>query len=80
VLEVTYIGYQTQQVKVTGNALTVTLTEDNRQLNEVVVVGYGTMRKKDLTGSVVQSTPQDCRPKPGSVQICCAARRPANRL
>ena len=69
VLEVTYIGYQTQQVKVTGNALTVTLTEDNRQLNEVVVVGYGTMRKKDLTGSVVQINPGKIADQnPGSVQ------------
>ncbi len=50
-----YVGYQTQEVKVAGKkTLNVTLHEDEALLNEVVVVGYGTMRKSDLTGAVTQ--------------------------
>ncbi|GAB3271790.1 TonB-dependent receptor [Larkinella harenae] len=48
-----YVGYTTQEIAV-GNqtTLTVRMTTDNRSLEEVVVVGYGTVRKSDLTGSV----------------------------
>lgn len=48
-----YIGYQTQEITV-GNQKTVkiTLREDSKALDEVVVIGYGTTRKKDITGSV----------------------------
>ena len=50
-----YVGYQTQEVKVSGRrVIDVTLHEDEALLNEVVVVGYGTMRKSDLTGAVTQ--------------------------
>ena len=50
-----YVGYQTQEVKVAGKrTINVTLSEDEALLNEVVVVGYGTMRKSDLTGAVTQ--------------------------
>jgi TonB-linked SusC/RagA family outer membrane protein len=56
-LEISYIGFKTMEVKANGSEITVTLEEDNKTLNEVVVVGYGTMRKKDLTGSVVQIDP-----------------------
>lgn len=53
VLVFSYVGFQTQEIKV-GNAknLTVKLQEDNMALDEVVVVGYGTSRKKDLAGSI----------------------------
>jgi hypothetical protein len=48
-----YLGYQTKEVPVNGqNQLNVALSEDTRTLDEVVVFGYGTMRKKDITGSV----------------------------
>ena len=52
-VKVSYIGYKEQTVTL-GNSSTVniTLQEDNEQLDEVVVVGYGTMKKSDLTGSV----------------------------
>ncbi|WP_198175251.1 SusC/RagA family TonB-linked outer membrane protein [Spirosoma telluris] len=53
VLLVSYIGYQMQEVTVnTQETLTITLQPDNRSLNEVVVVGYGTQKKRDLTGAV----------------------------
>lgn len=68
-LVVSFVGYQTQTVSVTGSDLMVTLKEDATQLNDVVVVGYGTMRKKDLTGSVVQINPAKIADQnPGTVQ------------
>lgn len=50
-----FIGYVTQEVPVTGNAsgIKVILEEDTKALDEVVVVGYGQMKRSDLTGSVV---------------------------
>lgn len=52
-LVITSVGYKTQEVPVAGKtSLQVVLTEDTEVLDEVVVVGYGTMRKVDLTGSV----------------------------
>lgn len=57
-LEISFIGYKTVEVKVVaGKPLNVILKDDSEMLEEVVVVGYGTMRKKDLTGSVVQIRP-----------------------
>lgn len=50
-LEISYIGYITQRVKAQPN-LNVTLTEDTKTLDEVIVVGYGTVKKRDLTGAV----------------------------
>ena len=52
ILQVSYVGYMTQEVKYTGQALNVILKEDNMNLEEVVVVGYGTQKKANLTGSV----------------------------
>ena len=52
-LEVSYIGYKTQVLKPqAGKQLAVTMSEDTEMLDEVIVVGYGTMKKKDLTGAV----------------------------
>lgn len=52
-LQVSYVGYITQNVKVDGrSAINITLVEDSKLLEDVVVVGYGTQRKVDLTGSV----------------------------
>ena len=51
-IEVSYIGYTSQTIKYDGRALAVRLKEDTELLDEVVVVGYGTMKKKDLTGAV----------------------------
>lgn len=53
VLVISYIGYVTTEVNVaTKKSVTVVLKEDVEKLDEVVVVGYGTMRKKDVTGAV----------------------------
>lgn len=52
-LKVTYIGYNPAEVKINGQSNhDITLVEDSQVLDEVVVVGYGTMKKSDLTGSV----------------------------
>ena len=50
-LQVSFIGYQPQEVKAANN-LRVVLKEDNELLDEVVVVGYGTQKKVNLTGAV----------------------------
>ena len=55
VLTVSYIGYLTKQIRLSGeNVVDVVLQEDNTTLNDVVVVGYGTQKKKLVTGATVQ--------------------------
>lgn len=52
-VEISYLGYTTQKIKISAqNFLNVVLREDAKSLNEVVVVGYGSVKKSDLTGSV----------------------------
>ena len=53
-LQISYIGFNTQEIKVTNqtNDLTVSLKEDTETLDEVVVVGFGSQKKANLTGSV----------------------------
>ena len=51
VLIVSYIGYSQQEVPVNGDVVTVRLRQDQRALNDVVVVGYGVQRKRDVTGA-----------------------------
>ena len=59
-LSISYVGYVTQQVNVGGRSnITVTLLEDNTTLNDVVVIGYGTMKKKLVTGATVQVKGED---------------------
>lgn len=53
VLSVSYIGYETQEIRPLGNNLVITLKENSQMLNEVVVLGYGAnARKQDLSASV----------------------------
>ena len=51
-LFISSVGYASKQVAITGGELKVSLVESSEQLNEVVVIGYGTARKKDVTGAV----------------------------
>ncbi len=53
-LIVSYIGYVTKNVKVTGDYLAITLEEDGASLDEVVVIGYGVQKKKLVTGATLQ--------------------------
>ncbi|MGL4520571.1 MAG: SusC/RagA family TonB-linked outer membrane protein [Phocaeicola sp.] len=53
IIEISFIGYSSQEVKYNGQStLRIVLQDDTESLDEVVVVGYGVMRKSDLTGSV----------------------------
>lgn len=53
ILDISYIGFLSQQVKArSGSAIKVTMKENAQNLEELVVVGYGTMKKKDMTGAV----------------------------
>ena len=63
-LTISYVGYKTQQVTWSGKDLKVTLQESNEMLDNVVVVGYGTQKKVNLTGavSVVNSKSLESRP------------------
>lgn len=57
-----YVGYNTIEQTVTGsNTLNIQMDETNNKLNEVVVVGYGTMKRSDLTGAVVSITDKDIK-------------------
>lgn len=60
VLEVSYIGYSSQMVKVGEQKnLTITLSEDTQALDEIVVVGYGVQRKKDVAGAISSVSSKD---------------------
>lgn len=62
ILQVSMVGYKTQVVNIKGKtSVSVTLQEDSQLMDEVVVVGYGTMRKRDLSGSVSQIKGDDIR-------------------
>jgi len=47
-----YVGMQTQEVAITGNVINVTMKDDAQMLDEVVAIGYGTVKRRDITGSV----------------------------
>ena len=53
VLLISFIGYKSQEVKLTGPSVKIVLTDDAEMLNEVVVVGYGSQKKSDITGAMV---------------------------
>lgn len=64
-LQFSYVGYTTQELKITSaGPLKVILAEDTKRLEEVVVVGYGTQKKVNLTGSVSSITAEDLINKP----------------
>lgn len=93
ILQVSYIGYIAKEISI-GNqtSLNITLVEDLQALDEVVVVGYGTMRKRDLTGSVssiksedIQRSPvtsfdQAIQGKVAGVQVSQASSAPGGRV
>jgi len=93
VLQVSYIGYITQDIRVNNNSVfNIKLVEDTQTLDEVVVVGYGTMKKRDLTGSVssiksediqrspVTSLDQAIQGKAAGVQVTQASSAPGGRV
>lgn len=59
-LKISYIGMKPQEINVAGKTnVTVKLEDESNSLNDVVVIGYGTVRKKDLTGSVASVSSKD---------------------
>lgn len=61
-----FVGYGDKEIKITGASLNVTLDQADRSLNEVVVVGYGTKIKKDVTGSVANVTAKEITNTPAT--------------
>ena len=59
VIQISFIGYETQEVTWQGQSLSILLKEDAHGLDEVVVVGFGSQKKIDLTGAVSQVTMQE---------------------
>ena len=67
ILEVSYIGYKTQEVTVGKNTqVTIKMEPDTQALDEVVVIGYGTVKKRDLTGAVASMKNEDVTVAPTS--------------
>lgn len=64
ILVISYVGFQTQELKWNGTPLNVTLKEDSKTLSEVVVVGYGTQKKANLSGSVAQVDSKELTNRP----------------
>lgn len=64
VIVISYVGYQTQEIKWNGSPLNVILKEDSKTLSEVVVVGYGTQKKANLSGSVAMIDSKELENRP----------------
>ena len=64
ILEISYIGYKTQSIKAQREPMNIVLKEDAQKLDEVVVVGFGTQKKVNLTGSVSAVTGDDISQRP----------------
>ncbi|HEY0177143.1 MAG TPA: carboxypeptidase-like regulatory domain-containing protein, partial [Pedobacter sp.] len=63
-LLISFIGYQPKEVIAEGSPVEIRLAENNNQLNDVVVVGYGTQTRKSLTGSVATISVDEVKDKP----------------
>ena len=65
ILQISFVGYTTKEVKYTGQSvLKIMLQEDTKTLDEVVVVGFGTQKKVNLTGSVGIATAKEIESRP----------------
>ena len=58
-LKVSYIGYKTQEVKVTGSQLKISLVENAKELTDVVIIGYGSQKRGDVTGAISSISGKD---------------------
>ena len=91
-LGISMLGYNAGTATVTGNPLTIRLQENNQSLNEVIVVGYGSQRKKEITGSTVHvsgddlaqnhsiSTMQNLQGMAPGVQVTSTSGQPGDAL
>ncbi|WP_426325892.1 SusC/RagA family TonB-linked outer membrane protein [Pedobacter sp. R-06] len=64
ILVFSFIGYKTKEVPITGQTVNVNLDEENNTLSDVIVVGYGTQNRRDVTGSIAKVTAADLKDKP----------------
>jgi TonB-linked SusC/RagA family outer membrane protein len=64
ILVISYIGYEKQEVKATKQPMNIVLVESTKTIDEVVVVGYGTQKKVNLTGAVSSVSMQELQGKP----------------
>ncbi len=65
VLEISYVGFQTQSIAVQGQTqLRIVLIEDTKALSELVVIGYGTVKKSDVTGAITSISEKAIRERP----------------
>lgn len=65
-LEISYVGYTSKEVKAGEAPMTILLQEDTKMLDEVVVIGYGTVAKRDITGSIVKISSEELSGKPNA--------------
>ena len=65
-VQISYVGYKTATVNITGNPLKVTLREDSNVMEELVVIGYGSVKKGDVTNAVAQIKGDDLEDRPVS--------------
>ncbi|EKJ91117.1 TonB-dependent receptor P3 [Bacteroides finegoldii] len=64
-LELSYIGYVTKEIRLDGNSvLNIVMKEDQQLLSEVVVIGYGTMKKSDITGAIASVSSKQFKDQP----------------
>ena len=68
-LEFSYLGFTTQEVPVYSSIINLNLEEDRSALDEVVVIGYGTTRKKDLTGSITSVASESLQGRTPGIRI-----------
>ena len=79
-LEFRYIGYDTKVVTVNGKTMSVTMSENQVILDDVVVIGYGTQKKSDLTGSLSSVKGEDIVPSLYKVKLREFMSRPIPEL
>ena len=75
-LVVSYVGYRTQEIVVMGSSQKITLREDQQNLDELVVIGYGTQKKANLTGSVANVDNKLLENRPLTNLLTLALRHP----
>lgn len=67
-LEVTYVGFVSQQIKVDGrSSIKIVLSEQSNSLNDIVVIGYGQVKKEDLSSSIATLSPKEITKAPGGL-------------
>lgn len=64
IIRISFVGYETKEMKWNGQAINVTLKDDTQALDEVVIIGYGAVRKADLAGSVAVMDSKTFRDQP----------------